>query len=129
MNITMKKNKTKVFIADDDQGILDATTLILEYEGYDVATASNGETISRVKQHKPDVVLLDIWLSGVNGGDIARELKSDKETQAIPVIMFSANRDIEKIASAVSAEGFLIKPFNLTDLLSEINKHVKDKGN
>jgi CheY-like chemotaxis protein len=121
----MKKNKrSKIFIADDDQAILDSTSLILEYEGYEVVTSSNGETLDHIKKHLPDVILLDIWLSGINGGDIAKELKADAVTKSIPIIMFSANRDIQKIAEQVNAEGFLIKPFNLPELLKKIREHI-----
>jgi DNA-binding response OmpR family regulator len=120
-----KSSKPKVFIADDDPGILESTSLILESEGYEVITSPDGETVKKVKQYKPDVVLLDIWLSGINGGDIAKKLKAARTTSAIPLIIFSANRDIEKIAKEVKADDFLIKPFNLPDLLSTIGKHIK----
>jgi CheY-like chemotaxis protein len=121
-----KTHKSKIFIADDDQGILDSTRLILEYEGYQVVTSTNGETISQIKLQRPDLILLDIWLSGVNGGDIAKELKSDTLTKTIPLIMFSANRDIQKIAENVNAEGYLVKPFDLPELLDTIQKHIKN---
>jgi DNA-binding response OmpR family regulator len=120
-----KIKKPKVFIADDDQGILESTSMILEYEGFEVVTSQDGETVKKIKEYLPDVVLLDIWLSGASGGDVAKELKADKSTHAIPLIMFSANRDTEKIAKDVKADGFLIKPFNLPDLLETIRKHCK----
>lgn len=122
----MKKPKTKIFIADDDKGIIDSTTLILEDEGYNVVSSSSNETVKHIKNHLPDLVLLDIWLSGTNGGDIAKDLKQDEVTKSIPLIMFSANRDIQKIAEDVKAEGYLIKPFDLPELLDTVKKYVKN---
>jgi DNA-binding response OmpR family regulator len=122
----MKKRSYKIFIADDDQGIIDSTTLILEYDGFTVVSSSKGDLVSTIKKHRPDLVLLDIWLSGMNGGDIAKELKADVATKTIPLIMFSANRDIQKIAEEVQAEGYLVKPFNLPELLATIRKHISN---
>jgi CheY-like chemotaxis protein len=124
----MKKSNPKIFIADDDQGIIDSTTLILEYEGYEVVSSSNSEPVSLIKKHLPDLVLLDIWLSGMNGGDIAKMLKADKTTRTIPLIMFSANRDVEKIAENVHAAGFLVKPFELPVLLETVEKHINKRN-
>lgn len=112
-------------VADDDPAILDALTLLLEDEGYDVLPTVDIETVPRVKRMMPDVLLLDIWMSGVNGGDICRELKLEKKTAAIPVIMISANRDTEEIAKQSGADDFLLKPFDIDDLLTKIEKYLK----
>lgn len=114
----------KVLIADDDQSILDATRLLLEYEGYEVTTVCDGDELKDLGDDLPDLILLDIWLSGSNGGELAKYLKSQEKTKNIPIILFSANRDIEKIAKESGADDFLIKPFELTQLLQKINKHI-----
>src|SRR5690606_16122555 len=94
---TVKKLR-KIMVADDDPAILDALTILLEDEGYDVQPTVDSETVPRVKQYQPDILLLDIWMSGVNGGDICKELKNEDTTSRIPVIMISANRDTAEIA-------------------------------
>jgi DNA-binding response OmpR family regulator len=112
----------KILIADDDQGILDATRLILEYEGYKVQVVCDGDSVRNLNSNFPDLILLDIWLSGTHGGEIAKYLKSHYATKKIPIIMFSANRDIEKISKEAGADDYLIKPFDIDVLLKKIQK-------
>lgn len=114
----------RILIADDDQAILDATRLILEYEGYEVITASDGDTVQKIYGELPDIILLDIWLSGEDGSEIARYLKKQDRTRHIPIILFSANRNIEELAQKAGVEDTLVKPFDLTDLLRKIQKHL-----
>lgn len=113
-----------IVVADDDQSILDATTLLLEYEGYTVIPISEGDIVHKIATLQPDVVLLDIWLSGMNGGELTKALKADNLSKNIPIILFSANRDIKKIAEASGADDYLIKPFNLSELLEKVKKQL-----
>lgn len=117
----------KILIADDDRSILDAITMILEIEGYEVQTTQNGANVETLCKHSPDLLLLDIWMSGYNGKDICKALKSKKKTKDIPVIMISANKDTAKIAKEAGADGFLAKPFDIKDLLSTVAFHISKK--
>jgi DNA-binding response OmpR family regulator len=110
----------KIMIADDDPGIVDAIEMMLTYEGYEVKTTSNGATFSEVKKNNPDLVLLDIWMSGEDGREICRKIKATKQTKAIPVIIISASKDIERSAIDSGADGFLEKPFEMNELLDKI---------
>lgn len=117
--------KQKIFVAEDDRAILDIITIILEGDGYVVETTDSGENIAKkITSYEPHLILLDIWLSGHDGGVIAKQLKSENTTKQIPVIMISANNETEKIAKAVGADGFLQKPFNIDDLLQIVKTHV-----
>lgn len=116
----------RVFIADDDQAILDATQLLLEYEGYEVMTASGGDAVCKIDGNLPDVILLDIWLSGTNGVEIARFLKEQERTRHIPIILFSANRHIEHLAREAGVEDTLTKPFDIETLLDKIQKYTPE---
>lgn len=116
---------TKILVIDDDPGILESTQLLLEYEGYEVDTASSGDSLYNLNDDLPDLILLDIWLSGENGGDIAKELKSKSLTKNIPIILFSANRDIEIIKRRCGADDCIAKPFQFEDLLIKLKKHLK----
>lgn len=113
-----------VLIADDDLAILDATKLILEYEGYHVTTASDGDTVRKIYEELPDIILLDIWLSGADGTEIARFLKEQERTRHIPIILFSANRNIGELAQKTGVEDILVKPFDMADLLQKVHKHT-----
>lgn len=114
----------RVLIVDDDQAILDATKLILEYEGYEVMVASNRDTVQRACEDQPDIILLDIWLSGADGTEIAQFLKEQSHTSHIPIILFSANRNVEGLVQKTGVEDALVKPFNIDELLQKIQRHT-----
>lgn len=119
----MEKFK-RILLADDDPGILDSVSLLLEFEGYEVASTPNGAALLTMDDNLPDLVLLDIWMSGMDGRDICRQLKQQPHTQNIPVLLFSASRDIEHSAIAAGADGFLAKPFEIGDLLKKIREYI-----
>lgn len=112
----------KIFIADDDEAIVDATTMMLEAMGYEVAHTLKGSEVPNALKDKPDLLLLDIWMSGVDGRDICRQLKADPETCNIPVLMVSASRQIMQSALDCGADDFLAKPFEMNTLLDKIEK-------
>ena len=72
----------------------------------------------------PDLILLDVLLSGKDGREIVKRLKSQEETRHIPVIMFSAHPSAEKTARAAGADDFVAKPFEMDEILAKIAKHV-----
>jgi CheY-like chemotaxis protein len=120
----MSKQKKKILVADDDPSILEAIQLILEDEGYEVVTTVNGETIYQMEKEYPDLLLLDIWMSGQDGRDICKFLKSRESTRDIPIIMISANKDTAVIAKESGADGFLAKPFEMNALLDIVSKYI-----
>ncbi len=120
----MERSKKKILIADDDSAILDVLTLFLEDVGYEVETTGNGATIRDFPNGYPDLLLLDIWLSGWSGRDICLSLKSQEATQHLPIILISANNQTEKIAREAGADDFLAKPFNLDDALEKIERYL-----
>ncbi|MET0466026.1 MAG: response regulator [Chitinophagaceae bacterium] len=111
-----------ILIADDDEGILDATSAILEYEGYHVNSTLDGATVLQLEGRLPDLLLLDIWMSGTDGTDVCRQLKSNADTRHLPVIMISASRDIEQYARDAGADDFLAKPYEMNDLLEKVKR-------
>ena len=118
----------KVLVVEDDQAILEVVTIVLEGEGYSVFSADTEEDIYNIlNKHQPDVMLLDIWLSGIDGGAIATKLKSNKQTSKLPIIVISANFETEKIAKQSGADDFLLKPFNIDDLINVVKKHSHHK--
>lgn len=123
-NSTINTKGKKILVADDDLAILDATSMILTDEGYDVQTTANGATVQDLKDNFPDLLLLDIWMSGQDGRDICKFIKTNEKTKHIPVIMVSANRDTEKIAREAGAEDFIAKPFDIDELLQKVDKYI-----
>jgi len=119
-------DKKKILVADDDAGIVDAMQILLEDEGYEVITTMEGGMIWEMVKQKPDLLFLDIWMSGINGNTICKKIKEDPETNFIPVIMFSANRDTQQIAVECGADGFLSKPFEINELIQIVKKYIKE---
>ncbi|HWY79131.1 MAG TPA: response regulator [Candidatus Sulfotelmatobacter sp.] len=118
--------KKKILVAEDDKAIIEVVKIILENEGYDVSTADQGETVHKtIQQNRPDMILLDIWLFGEDGGQIAKTIKAQSHTKDIPLVLMSANNETEKITKTVGADDFLLKPFNIDDLLYIVRKYVK----
>jgi CheY-like chemotaxis protein len=116
----------KILVADDDPAIVESVTLILEEFGYEVESTVDGETIYKMEKNLPDLLLLDIWMSGQDGRDICKYLKKIETTKHIPIIMISASRDIKKSAKEAGADDFLAKPFQMDALIETIEKHIKN---
>jgi DNA-binding response OmpR family regulator len=114
----------KILIADDDPAILDCLQIILEDADYTVEISSNGDTIPKIERFKPDLILLDVWMSGEDGRIICKQLKSKTLTKHIPVIMISATSYIEESTKKAGAEDFLPKPFHLDDLLHKVEQYI-----
>jgi CheY-like chemotaxis protein len=122
---TMQRTTTiskTILIADDDEGILDATSAILEFEGYAVKSTLDGASVLRWEGQLPDLLLLDIWMSGTDGTDVCRQLKNSEATRNLPVIMISASRDIERYALEAGADDFLAKPYEMKELLEKVKR-------
>jgi CheY-like chemotaxis protein len=114
----------KIIVADDDPGILDAIGIMLEFEGYEVECTPNCDSILNMESEFPDLLLLDIWMSGTDGRDVCRHLKQKESTRKIPIVMISASKDIERSALDAGANDFLAKPFEMNDLLEKISRYI-----
>lgn len=115
----------KIMVVDDDQAILDCVRLLLELNNYQVITISDGRIENKVKREKPDLILLDVWMSGVDGRDVCKSLKQNKEFKGIPIIMFSASKDVAESVDSVGADDFIEKPFEIDELLNKIEKYIR----
>ena len=116
----------KILVVDDDADILAVMELLFKTKGYDVAAISKGdEVFTTIKTFQPNLILLDVLISGEDGRDICRQLKENQQTQHIPVVMFSANAGAEQMISEYGADDFIHKPFDVTDLLERIEAHLK----
>jgi len=120
----MPENK-KIMIADDDPGIVDAIEMMLSFEGYEVTSTLTGDTVLNMNSDYPDLLLLDVWMSGHDGRDICKALKQKQETSGIPVIMISASPELKRSAHEAGAEDFIEKPFDIEELLKKISQLIK----
>jgi len=121
----MSSKTKRILIVDDDEGILEALKETVSMMGYEVETRTKGAgMIEFIVEYKPDVIILDLLLAGESGEEIVGKLKKDEKTKAIPVVLFSAFPDADKLAQKCGADGFLAKPFNVIDLLDTIERYV-----
>jgi DNA-binding response OmpR family regulator len=114
----------KIIIADDDPGIRDIFQIILKRAGYAVTLYANGDMLFRNGYDLPDLFIIDKQLSGVDGLEICRHLKSNTPTKAIPVILISASPYVERYATEAGADDFVEKPFKTQALIKTIEKHL-----
>ena len=121
----MQHKHKKILVVDDEPDILEFLEVILEDEGYRVAVANKGEYLEKLDNgNLPDLILLDVLLSGQDGREIVKRLKGQERTKDIPVIMFSAHPSAERTARKAGAEDFLAKPFDVDILLAKIAKYL-----
>jgi DNA-binding NtrC family response regulator len=119
----MSTTPKKIIIFDDDEDILSICSYILTQQGWDVVTYTDCNDITeRVSSVQPAVILMDNWIPDAGGIIATQTLKNTDSLKHIPVIYFSANSDIQLLASHAGAETYLAKPFDLDDLEKVINK-------
>lgn len=110
---------TKILVIDDDEGILDGFQAILESEGYEVQTSADSDIILRLDDKTlPDIIFLDVLLSGKDGRELCKQLKQNPLTAKIPIIMTSAHPNIRESVIQSGAEEYLQKPFEMDHLLN-----------
>jgi len=112
----------RLLILDNDTDLLEVMQEVFVYEGFDVTTIPSTEDIlTEINTHKPDVVMLDYILGGMTGGDICHEIKSNETTRDLPVIIVSAYPLASGSLGSFGCDGFIAKPFDITDLIEQVN--------
>lgn len=112
-----------ILIVDDEDPIREMLSLILESAGYTCRTAENAsQTFTSLTQQTPDLILLDWMLPDMNGIEIAKRLRSQTETQDIPIIMLTARgEENDRVRGLnVGADDYIVKPFSPNELLARI---------
>lgn len=123
MNTTMLYKK-KILIIDDDEAILEVMQTLLEEEGYEVKTDAKGVSVHTLSTDTPELILLDVLLSGESGMDLCKKIKGQESTKNIPVIMLSAHSNIDQTAKLCGADAYLPKPFDIDVLLAVVKKYI-----
>lgn len=126
----------KILVIDDAEFILDSTSTLLSFEGYEVYTASDGvEGVAAAKEHAPDLILCDISMPNLDGYGVIQQLRANKETVSTPFIFLTAFTEKQnmRMGMELGADDFLVKPYTRDELLAAIesqwkkNKIVQDK--
>ena len=128
----VKKNKKqdikikKILVVDDHPAILDAMKYVLDDAGYATEVSHTGESVAELSGELPDLIILDVLLSGRDGRDIVKALKSKESTCKIPVLMISARISAAESVKKAGADDFLAKPFSIEDLLKKIQMYLPE---
>ena len=121
--------KKKILVVDDEASMTRMLKRSLESTGkYEVRTENSGNAaVAAARAFRPDFILLDVMMPGVDGGEVAARLKEEKELQNIPVVFLTAIVEKEETAPTGSDIGgceYLAKPVKLEDLVACIEKHL-----
>lgn len=113
-------------MVDDDKDILEIIQFILEDSGYTVETLTDGHFLfDKIRFFKPDLIILDIMLGGLDGRELCRDIKTNVETYTIPVVLISASHALTDINSPVcKPDDFVAKPFDIDALLSCVQRQI-----
>jgi DNA-binding response OmpR family regulator len=107
-----------ILIVEDDTDIGEVLQEMLEEAGYAVEVQRDGHAAEQLQEPFPDLLFLDIRLSGTDGRTICQHLKSQPATEHLPIILLSAHKDTRQMARDAGADGFLAKPFEMADVLA-----------
>lgn len=124
---TEVRGKKKILVVDDDPLVVKILKHPLERAGYDVNVARQGlEALQKVKEKRPDLIILDILMPLMDGFKVARFLKFDKRFKDIPIIVLTsrATEGERKMGEKVGANEYLYKPFRLPHVMDVVNRYL-----
>ncbi len=115
-----------VLVVDDDPVIVNLLQVNFEMEGYDVLAATGGQAgLDQARRGRPDVIVMDVMMPGIDGTEVARRLKGGEATRAIPIILLSAKAQTADIQAGLAvADDYVTKPFEPQDLLDRVASYI-----
>ena len=120
--------RPKVLVVDDEPFICRSLTFVLKKGDYDVIEARDGqEALSAIREHKPDLVFLDVMMPKMSGFEVCRAIKSDESLREIPVVMVTALDSVvdQDRAKSEGADGYMVKPIDREGLRAEVCSRLK----
>ena len=120
----------RIYVIDDDRDLLKVVKSLLFKRGFDVAIFTDWEMANiAIKQTEPQLILLDVFLTGIDGLDVCQQLKASPFTRHIPVLLFSAFPKIaESAIHDYGADDFSAKPFEVSDLSEKVHSVLSKNG-
>lgn len=119
-----------ILLVDDDEDLLLLAKIKFTKAGYTLRVSPNAENlVGLILEERPDIILLDITMQGISGIDICYALKHNEKTFDIPVIIISANDNIEKITATCNADDYVAKPFQIESVCEKIQNILNGNAN
>ena len=122
-----KNTSNSILVVDDNPNNLRLLVKILAEKGYRVRPSLSGEhAMASIEKEPPDLILLDIHMPGLNGYEVCRHIKADKEKANIPVVFISSMDGLLEKREAFSAGGadYITKPFKINEVLARVETHL-----
>ncbi|MCX5782233.1 MAG: response regulator [Elusimicrobia bacterium] len=120
----------KILIIDDEPDFIKVAVARLEMEGYSVVQAADGLSgLDMMQTEKPDMVILDVMLPGINGYEVCHRAKLSEAIRDIPIVIFTASVEAlpaSKTAQEIGVSGFILKPYKVKELLQEVKRILNE---
>jgi DNA-binding response OmpR family regulator len=123
--------KRQILVVDDEKDILKLVQYNLEKEGYQVLTAKTGEEgFETARQSKPDLVILDLMLPGIDGLEVCKMLRADGAMKRVPILMLTAkgSETDQIVGLELGATDYIVKPFSVKVLLARVKNIFRNQG-
>src|ERR1700729_4008301 len=121
----MDTMRQRILVVDDDASLAEMLTIVLRGEGFDTAVIGDGtQALTAVRELRPDLVLLDLMLPGMNGIDVCRVLRADS---GVPIVMLTAKTDTVDVVLGLEsgADDYVIKPFKPKELVARVRARLR----
>lgn len=121
----------RVYILDDEPDVVDLLRTILVKEGYEIETETDARAgLARLLEWKPDLLLLDLMMPGVDGFEVLKIIRQDELGVHLPILILSARTGIEDqiLSLQLRADSYLCKPFSPKGLLAEVRRLLEEPG-
>ena len=121
----------RIFIVEDEPDLRDTLSFNFENEGFKVSSFPDGEKcLTSLKKNKPDLIILDLMLPGINGLDVCREIRSEEENNDVSIIMLTAKgEEIDRIVGfELGADDYVTKPFSVRELILRVKVLLKKRS-
>ncbi|HSN58121.1 MAG TPA: response regulator transcription factor [Clostridiaceae bacterium] len=118
----------KILIVDDEANIRELIGFNLKNEGYNIITAGDGITaLKAIREEKPSLILLDLMLPGLNGFEVCKEVRKDRELSSTPIIILSAkDAEFDKVLGLeLGADDYITKPFSVRELVARVKAVIR----
>ncbi len=125
------RDKPLVLIVDDEHDLVELITMNLQRNGFDTIEAGNGDdALEMTRKHRPDLVLLDLMLPGLDGTEVARRLRSEPQTKQVPIVMLTAKTEETDIVVGltIGADDYVAKPFSPKVLMARVKAVLRRRG-
>jgi CheY-like chemotaxis protein len=123
----MEAKRGKILIVDDSRNIRKLLSVVLKNGKHVIIESGDGnDALEKARKEKPDLILLDVIIPGKDGIRVCREIKADRRTKDIPVIVITSDTSHETRQKAISsgAAAFITKPFEPKDIREAVKKHL-----